>query len=344
MIDWSLVQFPLLHAPLSSGVLVSVNADGTEDWRSPKRVQATGSFEKSISVKSIGGDGSGNATHLWMNGNPSKFLQGHNVFGSDDLTSLLYDVFLKLVNQFGLKPTPEELERIRVGDYELTMVDINYSFLLPSRGDVLAFIRALEFKAKTRHGKPSTKGGTLYFGKTSEYWAMKFYCKAEEIQTTRGKLPVEIQNKGIEKWVDNILRVELRLLSKQLKRLNILKVKDLNKLITKQLFNEYLRKIDMTDQIKLTDEVMLNMPNKLRSTYTLWTEGHDLRSMISKSAYYRHRKELKEFGINIDLRPESIKKSNVIPLVRILEAQPAEVPHWAFEQGLVHHSAALINS
>lgn len=65
--------------------------------------------------------------------------------------------------------------------------------------------------------------------------------------------------------------------------------------------------------------------------------------MISKSAYYRHRKELKEFGINIDLRPESINKSNVIPLVRILEAQPAEVPYWAFDQGLVHHSA-LANS
>jgi len=132
MIDWSLVQFPLLHAPLSAGHVISVNADGTEDWRSPKRVQATGSFEKNISVKSIGGDGFGNATHLWMNGNPSKFLQGHNVFGSDDIVSLLYDVFLKLVNQFNFKPTAEELERVRVGDYDLTMVDINYSFLFYS--------------------------------------------------------------------------------------------------------------------------------------------------------------------------------------------------------------------
>jgi len=344
MIDWSLVKFPHLHSPLSSGVVISVNADGTEDWRSPKRVQATGSFEKNISVKSIGGDGFGNATHLWMNGNPAKFLQGHNVFGSDDLVSLLYDVFLRLVKQFGLKPTPEEIETVRAGDYELNMLDINYPYLLRTRPDVLAFIRALEFKAKTRHGRPSTKGGTLYFGKNSEYWAIKFYSKAEEIQTPRGKLPLEIQDRGIEQWVDNILRIELRLLSKELKRLNILKVKDFNQFNTKQLFNEYLRKIDMSDQIKLTDEVMLNMPNKLRSTYTLWSEGHDLRSLISKSAYYRHRQELKEFGINIDLRPESIKQSNVIPLVRILEAEPAEVPYWAFEQGLVHHSAALINS
>jgi II/X family phage/plasmid replication protein len=339
MIDWSLVAFPLVHDPIYAGEVISVNPDGTEDWRSPRRTQATGSFEKTIGIKSIGGNGRGQATDLWMNGNPAKFLQGHNVFGSDDLVSLLFDVFCKLIEQFDLKPSEEEIERIRTGDYPIGMVDINYSFLLPSRADVLAFIRALEFKAKTRHGKPSTKGGTLYFGKTSEYWAIKFYCKAEEIQTTRGKLPLEIQNKGIEEWVDNILRIELRLLSKQLKRLNINKVKDLNPTIVKQLFNEYLRKIDMTEQIKLTDEIMINMPNKLRSTYTLWSEGHDLRGLISRPTYYRHRKDLKAFGINIDLRPESIKKSNVVPLVRILEAQPIDVPAWAFEQNLVHLSA-----
>lgn len=76
-----------------------------------------------------------------------------------------------------------------MGDYKLVMADINYSFLLPTRGDVLSFIRALEFKAKTRHGRPSSKGGTLYFGQNSEYWAIKFYCKAEEIRTARGKIP-----------------------------------------------------------------------------------------------------------------------------------------------------------
>ena len=35
--------------------------------------------------RSVGGDGQGMATHLSLSGNPSKFLQGHNIFGSDDL-------------------------------------------------------------------------------------------------------------------------------------------------------------------------------------------------------------------------------------------------------------------
>lgn len=342
MIDWGLVLFPFIHEPINSGKVISITPDGEEEWSQPKRLQAIGSFEKNVSIKSVGGTGDGLATHLWVNGNPSKFLQGHNVFGSDNIVSLMSDLFDVIAKQYELKPTLQELHAIRTGNYELKMVDINYSYELPCRSDVLAFIRALEFKAKTRHGRPSRKGGTLYFGKNSKRWALKFYCKAEEIETKRGRIPNELSGLGIENGAENKLRIELRLLSKQLLELNILKVKDL--LIDKvsNIFGEYLRKVEMSEQIALSDELMIGLPNKLKSTYTLWLEGHDLREMMSKATYNRHRLELKKtYGINIDLRPESTQKTNVIPLIRVLEAQPAVIPHFAFERGLIHRSAAV---
>jgi II/X family phage/plasmid replication protein len=150
-----------------------------------------------------------------------------------------------------------------------------------------------------------------------------------------------MQKLGIEDWVENKLRIELTLRTKELRLLDIVNVKDLTLDKVKYLFDKYVGRIEMTDQIALTDESMMNMPNKLKSTYTLWVEGHDLRNMLSKSAYYRHRSELKEFGINIDLRPESTRKSNVVPLIRILEAKPASIPNFAFERGLIHRSAAM---
>ncbi|HEY8386709.1 MAG TPA: phage/plasmid replication protein, II/X family, partial [Porticoccaceae bacterium] len=68
--------------------------------------------------------------------------------------------------------------------------------------------------------------------------------------------------------------------------------------------------------------------------------GHDLRSTMAKNTYYRHRKELLKYGINIDLRQENADRYNVVPLVRILEAVPASIPAWAFELNLVHPSAS----
>jgi len=337
------VKFPLLHSPIASGAVQSFNADGELEWTTPKRIQATGSYDKKIAYKSIGGNGQGQATHLWVNGNPSKFIQGHNVFGSDDLKGLLYQVYLIITSQLGIQPSPKELYQVRTGDYELTMVDINYSFSLPSRSDVLAFIRRLEFNSVTRHGRPTTKGGTIYFGKNSQRWALKMYCKAEEMQKKDRQLPEPLKNKGLECWVDNKLRIELRLLSKQLKSLGIESVKDLPPIRVKQLFNDYVRKIEMTEQIKLSTERLLELPNKLRSTYTLWSEGHDLRDMMSPATYKRHRKELKLFGINIDITPEKQPNitSNIVTLVRVLEAEPAEVPLWASDNGLVYQGSCI---
>jgi hypothetical protein len=104
--------------------------------------------------------------------------------------------------------------------------------------------------------------------------AIKFYCKAEGIKTAAGRIPQDLQNVGIEKWVDNKLRIELRLLSKELMKLGIVNTIDK----VKSLFSPYVGRIDMSEQIALTDDAMMNMANKLRPTYSLWIEGHDLRS------------------------------------------------------------------
>ena len=46
--------------------MVSVDSEGAAEWQSPKRAHAVGSYEKKIAFKSIGGDGQGNATSLWI--------------------------------------------------------------------------------------------------------------------------------------------------------------------------------------------------------------------------------------------------------------------------------------
>lgn len=319
---------------------MKVTSEGDVEWASPCRLEVQGSHESSVQVRSTGElDDQGRARALLFSGNPSKFLQGHNVFGSDDLKSLMIDAFLKLSRSLVLEPTYDDMHRIKMGDYPLVMVDINQSFELPRRQDVLAWIRAAEFKSKTRHGRPQMKGGTLYWGKHSRRWALKVYSKGEEIEAPKHKLPHELEATLLPQWADNKLRLELRLLHKELAEIGIEKVNQLTIEKVKTIYDSYVRKIQMNEQIALTSEQQINLPQKLRSTYILWKSGEDLRSTLPKATFYRHRKELSEFGIDITLRQDAVDRSNVVPLIRILEAQPASIPNWAFQENLVHHSA-----
>lgn len=342
MIDWVTAVLPLLHAPINAGGVMKFDADGSEEWFTPCRLQVQGSHESSIQIRSDGElNSAGLATSILFSGNPSKFLQGHNVFGSDDLISLMRDAFFAVCRHLKITPQLADARKVLKGDYPLITIDINQSFELPARKDVLSWIRAAEYKSKTRHGRPQMKGGTLYFGKHSQRWALKAYSKGEEIEARDHKLPEDLQNTDIPKWADNKLRIELRLKKKELTELKILKANDLTPDVVTDIYTNYVRKIEMNQQIRLTSEQELELPQRLRSTYVLWKSGEDLRSTLPKTTFYRHRKELSHYGIDITLRKESIDQSNIVPLVRILEAKPVSVPLWAIENRLVHHSVAL---
>jgi II/X family phage/plasmid replication protein len=321
-------------------MVCKIDPDGALEWAAPCRKQVTGSYESTVTVKSDGSDGQGNATHLYFSGNPSKFLQGHNIFGSDDLVSLMSDTYERVCQVLDLMPTIQDIMAIRGGNYRLTRIDINYSFELNTRADVLAWLRAAEFKSKTRHGRPSSKGGTLYWGKTSKRWSLKAYCKAEEVQQPKHRLPESLLDTPLIPWADNKLRIELVLRSKELDELNLDIATCWQPHTVMNTYFDYLKRLDMNEQIALTTDELMNLPQRLRSTYVLWKDGHDLRSTISKPTYYRHRKELLQYGINIDLRQDRVDRTNVVPLVRILEAVPASVPDWAFDLALVHPSAS----
>lgn len=300
-----------------------------------------GSYSASITVKSVGGNGAGQATHLLLSGNPSKFLQGHNVFGSEDLTALVFDTYVAVCNSLGIAPGASELQAVKEGNYAIKNLDICRSFELPSRGDCRAWLRAMEFKSKTRHGRPSTKGGTLYFGRGTSRWKIKSYCKGEELESRKKghQLPPELVNTPIKAHADNLLRLELTLLSKELREHGIERASELTQSRLNELYAAYIGRIEMNEQIRLSSQEQLDLPTKLQSVYLHWNNGEDLRSLLPKPTFYRHRRALLEHGIDIAIRKEVADRSNVIPMIRVLEAIPVGVPEWAFERGLVHPSA-----
>lgn len=341
MLDWFYCSMEIKHLPIKSGEVVCIEPTGEVAWASPRRLVVCGSHESSITVRSVGGDGQGNATHLEISGNPSKFLQGHNLVGSSDILALGYDVFIRLCGILGLQPNDLEKQKVKNGQWLVKNLHYNRMFELPTREDVRAWLRAGEFKAKSRHGRSTLKRGTLYFGEGSKRWKLACYCKADEINASKTHyLPDEFRHPQVMSFIDNKLRVELRLFSNELHDLELTEAHKLTPDTLQTLFEKYVGSIEMNDQIELTNEQMLIMPRALQSTYLLWKGGHDLRARLAKPTFYRHRKELLPYGIDINLPCDrSEHASNVIRLKTVLEAKPCQIPNVFFDNDFIHYSA-----
>lgn len=344
MIDWFRGSIPFIHTPLPAGRVLSIEPDGSIEWDCVKSIQVRSSHETSIKIKSSGHlDEQGRATQLLIDGNLAKFLQGHNIFGSRDLNRLLLLAFRRIIevyaDHFGECPGLAFTEaRIKRGDYLVKMLDINQLYEVGNDASVESWLHAAEMRARSRHGRSTADKGTVYLGKNSRRWALKFYNKWRELNA-KGKthqLPVYLRDIGLEDFVNGKLRAELRLFSKELEeRHGITHGHHVTPERIGQLFNDYMGKIDMSQQATLIDEQLLKLPRAVYATYQLWRQGADVRQILVKTTFYRHRQLLAEYGIDISAMHLAPEHNNVVPLVRIIEAKPVAIPQWAYERGLI---------
>jgi hypothetical protein len=93
MIDWITFEVRgVMHRPVSDRVVSCVrSASGEIEWQSPSRETLRGSASSTIQMKSKDTGPDGFASTMVFDGNPSKFLQGHNLYGSDDVPALIYE-------------------------------------------------------------------------------------------------------------------------------------------------------------------------------------------------------------------------------------------------------------
>ncbi len=345
MIDWITAVIPCAHiAPIRDGCFQRVDATGEIEWSSDRRLSVKGSHDATVTIRSALWEG--NCTHIELSGNLAKFFQGHNLFGTDDLTGLVFEFMRWLAIKHGqqeeplVSPTPENINSWRVGDYSLTRVDVTDSFALANRAEVLAWLRTAEHTAHLSHrGRGQlVKGSTLYFGKHSRRWSLKLYAKAQEIEEHLAEQPALVDLPHARQWADNILRAELVLRSMELQRIGLRfgadwLTKDGVDFEPMTLLRERLGNMTMTTTATLPDEVRSTLTTSQRLGYSAWLAGEDLRAVLSNGAFYNLRNKLLPHGIDI-ATTQPKEPSNVIPLVRVLEAKPTSVPEWAIGTAL----------
>lgn len=344
MIDWLSVKFLFWSDEiLNGGNVISTTPDGEIEYTVDKHLKVDGSHDSRIMIRSEPFNQDfipkmENVRILSVSGNPVKWFQGHNVFGTCDLNNLVVELFDSLSQKFN-KPQPDFIRNaVLAGHYTISRVDINGMFELGSRLDVISWLSALERTARTRHGTAVSKGNTVYFGKNSERWTLKFYAKGQEIE--QHKLPGPLQLSSLPDFANNKLRAELTLRTKELTKLGLNVGSAWFNIDEWELYKEYMGRVEMSEQ-KSIDDITLKLPRHLGLTYLSWKEGYCLKTTLPKRTFYRHRKELLEFGIDISIPNNQEETTNVVPLNRVIEMRPCGIPDWAFGTDLLFEPRKL---
>ncbi len=341
MIDWISAVIPCAHvAPIRDGCFQRVDLSGEVEWSSDRRLSIKGSFESAVTVRSALWEG--DCTHIELSGNLAKFFQGHNLFGSDDAPGLVFEFMRWLSVNHGLKlsplvsPTEMDIAAWKHGEYSFTRIDCTDSYCLDSRADVLAWLRAADGHARIRNGgRGLLKGDTLYFDPGSRRRTLKLYAKGQEIEANAEHQPALADLPHARAWANNILRAELTLRSMELRRLGLRSASawlpvDGVPFDPLQLLRDRLGTMTMTTTRTLSDAVLATLTTGQRMAYLAWVAGNDLRAMLPNGSFYRLRGKLLPHGIDVSIaQPKDGPASNVVPLVRVLEAKPVSVPDWA---------------
>ena len=342
MIDWLQVVLTVRHSKqLIGGVFLSTDDEGVEEWRRIKAVTVEGSHSSKIKIASQNQCAESEWRDVYISGNPAKFLQGHNLFGSDDVLGLAAAMGRKALLLNGIFVPESVYQGWLVGEgIDIKMIDITYMWRLPTQSDARAWLRAMSYSSHMRRrGRGEMVGETLYYGKRSRRWAFKFYNKFDELLSKKKghRLPGTfdlwdwaMDKKRLLVWAEGTVRGELRLLNMEIKRLQLDNGKLWAGLDTLKLYKHFLEGLEVAEQ-SVDDQMLMSKLSGARlRAYMQWRDGVDLRSTLTKPTFYRLRRELKQYGIDIAVAPaQSREHSNVVPMLRPLVAEPCATPDFA---------------
>lgn len=310
-----------------TGRFVKVKPGGEIEQEFSSRLAHPGSFDSGLSFRAP------SSHQLEMSGNPVKFIQGHNLFGSDDFVGLFFTAGLTIsINQDhsvfpvpigwhsnlsyndGSKPPLHQLS-----EPKFTRLDLTRSYRFDSNAESRAWLRGVGASGHSRHRVKNNlmNDGTVYFGKNSTRWSFKIYQKFDEISSKKkghelSYLLPEVDRAELTAWSEGVVRFELTLRRPEIEKLspNFNSLDVWSEYYGRIQFNDNARGAEMITSEKLTKNQMLIVES--------WLHGRDLRAHYTKPTFYRVRKQILD-AIAVDIATAPVQ-DDVAIVVTALKA------------------------
>jgi len=293
-----------------TGRVLAVDPDGSVEWQRSGRVLVEGSHDSRLYASSPDG------ASLYLSGNPVKFLQGHNLFGSLDHAGLWLAAGQHVRQSVGLFPGPETWAANGYKPPRWTRLDLTRSYRFSDDSMARSWLRDVGAVARSRHGAPVLRGTTVYWGNRSRRWELKAYLKSDELDARKrghqlpDSLP-ELARRELREWACGVVRFELTLKALELEKIGAI----VDPAAVWQSYFERVtwnRNAEAVEGVDMVDENAL--PNHLAGYLARWRAGRDLRQSLARNTFYRTRRALLETcGVDIAEPPP---KREPVPEVR----------------------------
>lgn len=298
------------------GVIV---CDGGLEFTTASAIEHEGSYDTSILIKSEGG-------RVTLSGNVGRFGRPDNVFGYSVHDCVrIANVILK---SLGLPPFTwggargSNVIGVRMKvDAVLTRIDLTRNYVAGSPEKLSRLLHYMGgIHLRNKGGKSYDTGVT--WGEGSKYWYAKLYDKLADLLKGRGKLHVGID---LVEWVkaSGLARFEVSLKSRFLSQNGMQSVGfwegDMSNVVYDERFAGVLSQ--MTVNVDQFEEI----PGRLGEIAIAWRNGVDMRERLPKTSFYRFRKQLKAYGIDIS---ERCNVSRLPLRVEVIQLSEARRPDW----------------
>lgn len=257
---------------------------------------------------------------LWLrlDGNPVKFFQGWNAFGTPDVWGLTKDFVSAVLEIIGLgKLSGAELWLHR-GYFN--RLDATFNFDLGSEPAAASLVRQLGRLASVSHRRASGFATSLLFPGQSS--SLSIYHKGPEMRAHPPKNEVP----GLLSLADRIVRFEVVSRSARLDAFGLRScgVWAYGALSVSRLFDLWLSFVRKLRFPVMADVDLSALSPSARRMYAAWFSGLDVFSMASQATAYRHRGAiLKVGGPDIFLpKPDG----DIISFRRVLSPVPVTIP------------------
>jgi II/X family phage/plasmid replication protein len=323
MIDWISCSFPYRSRTVMDEFVKRSWVDGEFQPGYTKGIDFKGSYSATLRIMATG-------SQMSISGNPVKWLSGQNVVGINCIKTLIRETYAEVLKLMDLPDCLAAQRALRAGHVDLTRVDCTFAYKVGSDEDVVAWLMAMESACHVKHrGRGHYRGSmcSLMFGliikegekpKGSRRSSFKFYNKLRTCS--------KLYHDELKQIATGIVRGEALFRGLELRDLGLSKVHQWTLKTPYDLHKRWINNMDIAESVRLKTEDELILPRSVLSTYMHWKNAVDVKEILSKPTFYRHRKMLLEHGIDIAIAPRDIDGpgETVIPVLRVLEAEPVD--------------------